>query len=93
MNTSSQNDNDNDIRQITSELEAIEQRLQAILETLNAETKHTDHALNRFQDEMRAVEKREARASLWYKRLAFIIVGLFLLSMLVLILKAKFVAA
>ena len=93
MNTPNQNDNDNDIRQITSELEAIEQRLQAILETLNAEIKYTDHALKRFQDEMRAVEKREARASLWYKRLAFIIVGLFLLSMLVLILKAKFEAA
>jgi len=41
---------------------------------------------------MRAVEKREARASLWYKRLAFIIVGLFLLAMLVLIAKAKWAA-
>ena len=57
MNTPNQNDNDNDIRQITSELEAIEQRLQAILETLKAEIKHTDNALKSFQDVLPAVEK------------------------------------
>lgn len=85
--------NENEIRQIEAELKALEQRLQKASEFLDAEIKRTDRWLKRFQDEMKEVEQREAQASLWYKRLAFIIVGLFLLSMLVLILKAKFEAA
>ena len=91
MNTP--NENENEIRQIEAELKVLEQRLQKASEFLDAEIKRTDRWLKRFQDEMKEVEQREARASLWYKRLVFIIVGLFLLSMLVLILKAKFEAA
>ena len=91
MNTP--NENESEIRQIEAELKALEQRLQKASEFLDAEIKRTDRWLKRFQDEMKEVEQREAQASLWYKRLAFIIVGLFLLSMLVLILKAKFEAA
>ena len=91
MNTP--NENENEIRQIETELKALEQRLQKASEFLDAEIKRTDRWLKRFQDEVKEVEQREARASLWYKRLAFIIVGLFLLAILILILKAKFEAA
>ncbi|WP_325314254.1 hypothetical protein [Kingella oralis] len=54
MNTSSQNDNDNDIRQITSELEAIEQRLQAIFR--NAERRN-----KAYRPRAQTLSRRDAR--------------------------------
>lgn len=56
--------NENEIRQIEAELKALEQRLQETSKWLDAEIKHTDRWLKRFQDEMKEVEQREARASL-----------------------------